>query len=157
MDADEEKGKAKSWIIGLAILLVGGYFAIGELRYLAFGRTAEASITRAFDVTERGRGGRERPKLEIRYEFTDADGLVRVGGDRVDPDAGYPRSGTVPVRYLSGQEGKVRLGGNINWVAIVAFLGVLGVMGLAVARVAIEERRTRPARKPASGPYARRR
>ncbi len=107
--------------------LVSACFALGEARYWAFGRTAQASVIRANAPDETD------DAFVIRYGFTDA----KTGGYREEVDAVPSHWGSPPnvmtVEYVPGRTGVSRVLGNHRWWALgffaVASLGLLG--GLA--------------------------
>ena len=138
MDEEEELRKFKWIITGIALFLIFGWFAAGEVRYLAFGETADARVTELFE-TKKSRRWSQYSMLAVRYTFTDGDGTTRAERDDVPPDwettdgSTLAVGSTTPVEYLPGVEGKSRLSGNGNTFALVIFLiAVLAIAAFGV-------------------------
>ena len=128
LDLEEETAKFKRMLYVGVLFLFSLIYSWKELKYLAFGTTVDATIDKVEEMTSRSRRSGEHKYLVVRYHFTDKDGLKREGRDQVDAMEDVPRKGTVPVRYLSGDEGDTRLASQSNFVAPVIFLVMLGIM-----------------------------
>lgn len=133
MDEDEELRKFKRIIIAIALFFICGWFAVGELRYMAFGNTADATVTELFE-TKKSRRWSQYSMLAVRYSFTDEDGTTRTERDDVPLDW-EPADGSTlavgsktPVEYLPGVEDKSRLSGNGDTFALVIFLIALAAI-----------------------------
>ncbi|HEV8000714.1 MAG TPA: hypothetical protein VGP63_12595 [Planctomycetaceae bacterium] len=104
--------------------LVSACFALGEARYWAFGRTAQASVIRANPPDETD------DAFVIRYGFTDAK--TQNYREEVDavPSHWGPPPDVLPVEYIPGRTGASRVSGNHNWTALGFFaLTSLGLLG----------------------------
>jgi len=139
MDEESELRKLKWLLAALAVFLLTGWFAVGELRYAAFGDTAEATITESRESERGGRRGRTHTVRIVRYAFQDADGTTRTETDEVSPDWAPPAGGSldagekVAVQYLSGVPDKSRLAGHSHSLPVAIFLACLAViLGFAV-------------------------
>ena len=148
MDADQELTRAKWLLFSGLFFLVSCFMSYRELVYLVRGRVAQAAVTKAYEVTQRGRFGvSQGTRLTVEYTFTEPDGTRRSDSDTVDTDWPLPSNESVPVQYTPGAGGRSRLSGHVNWAWIAIFvvsLGVMGVFGYRLWRVAHEA--TRPAR-----------
>jgi hypothetical protein len=116
-------GCALSAVFGVAFV-VSACFALGEARYWAFGRTAQATVIRANAPDETDNA------FVIRYWFTDA----KTQNYREEVDAVPSRWGPPPdvlaVEYVPGRTGVSRVVGNHNWLALGFFaLTSLGLLG----------------------------
>lgn len=151
MDSDSELARAKWLLIAGAIFLVSGCVSWGEVVYLLFGRDAQADVTKAYEVTRRGRfgvGGRTR--LTVEYSFSEPDGTRRTGTDTVPTDWFDQPGGKVEVRYTAGANGSSRLAGHVNWVGLGFFglsVGLLGFFGFRLWREASDATRDRKPRR----------
>jgi hypothetical protein len=124
-------------LFALVIFLVSGWFAVEELRYFAFGSTADATIVEAFKTQQTGRRGRSTPLLAIRYEFDD-NGTSRTERDDVSLDwaltqAFLPEPGDkIAVQFLPGTEDKSRLKGHSRPLPVAIFVvALIGITGFA--------------------------
>jgi hypothetical protein len=125
----EEHGDPAAWGCALCVVfgvafVVSACFALGEVRYWAFGRTAQASVIRANAPDETD------DAFLIRYWFTDA----KTGNHREEVDAVPSHWGAPPemltVQYIPGRTGASRVAGNHRWVALRFFaLTSLGLLG----------------------------
>jgi len=112
-----------SLVFGVAFL-ISACFTLGEARYWAFGRTADASVIRANPPDETD------DAFLIRYSFTDA----KTGNHREEVDAvpshWGPPPETLTVQYIPGRTGASRVAGHHNWLALGFFaLTSLGLLG----------------------------
>ena len=123
MNEESKVARLKWDFFGLIALIVCGLFSYGEMTYFILGRTAEANLTKAEEITVRsGRfGARTSQKLSLEYAFVEADGTRRTGRDTVDLDWAFPADKKVAVRYTPGNDGKSRLAGGFEWLWLVAF------------------------------------
>ena len=93
-----------SCVLVAVAFLISACFVLGEVRYWAWGRTAQASVIRANAPDETD------DAFVIRYWFTDA----KTGGYREEVDAVPSRWGPPPdvmdVQYVPGRTGVSRSG-----------------------------------------------
>jgi hypothetical protein len=111
--------------VGVAVaFLISACFVLGEARYWAFGRTAQASVIRANSPDETD------DAFIIRYSFTDP----KTGSHREEVDAVPSWWGPPPdemdVEYVPGRVGASRVAGHHNWWALGFF--ALTSLGLLV-------------------------
>jgi hypothetical protein len=125
----EEYSDPQAWgcllcaVFGVAFV-VSACFALGEARYWAFGRTAQASVIRANPPDETDNA------FLIRYGFTDAK--TRNYREEVDavPSRWGPPPDVMTVEYVPGRTGVSRVARNHSWVALGFFaLTSLGLLG----------------------------
>ncbi len=113
-----------SCILVPVAFLISACFVLGEARYWAFGRTAQASIVRANSPDETD------DAFIIRYAFID----TKTGSHREEVDAVPSRWGPPPdvmdVEYVPGRMGVSRVAGHHNWLALGFF--ALASLGLLV-------------------------
>lgn len=148
MDRDNELARAK-WLLGSGVLFLASCFACySEMVYLLSGHKIDAAVTEAYEVTHRTRFGMSQGKaLTVEYRFAEPDGTQRTGSDTVASNWDLPPTGTIPVQYTPGAEGRSRLAGHINWLGIWFFfvsIGVLAFFGYRLWREAVEA--TRPSK-----------
>jgi hypothetical protein len=151
MDADNEIARAKWLLFSGLLFVVSCFICYDELVYVLKGRETQATVTKAYEVTRRGRFGLSRgTRLTVEYAFTEPDGTRRSDSDTVDPDWDLPSTGTVRVRYTPGASGRSRLAGHVNWGGIGIFvvsLGVMGYFGFRLWREAAEAMRPRKSKR----------
>lgn len=148
----------------VVVFLVSGYACVTEVRYLMFGKRAQATFLETFvETTRGGRYGSESQTLRVRYRFTDEamEGVIildrwgnqvpataqRTESDRVDDDW-TPSGATVEVQYLAGSADSSRLAGNTRAWLCVPFLVatvVLAVLGVRFWRDYQEHERRKAA------------
>jgi hypothetical protein len=112
-----------SCVLVAVAFLISACFVLGDVRYWAFGRTAQASVIRANAPDETD------DAFIIRYWFTDA----KTGGYREEVDAvpswWGPPPDVMDVEYVPGRTGVSRVAGHHNWVALGFFaLTSLGLL-----------------------------
>jgi hypothetical protein len=151
MDTDSELARAK-WLFFSGILfIVSCFVCYSELMYFLREKQTQATITKAYEVTRRGRFGLgSGTALTVEYTFVEPDGTRRDDRDTVSPDWELPSDGTVPVQYTPGAEGRSRLSGHVNWFGIgffVVSVVVLGVFGYRLWREASEAYKPRPSNR----------
>jgi hypothetical protein len=151
MDHENELARAKWLMLAAAIFLVSGCLSWDELIYLISGRETQADVTKAFEVTKRGRlGMSEQRRLTVEYSFADTDGKRRIGTDTVSPDWPLPGGGKVAIQYTAGADGSSRLAGHVHWVGLTLFalsLGAMGIFGFRLWREASEATRDQKPRR----------
>jgi hypothetical protein len=136
MDNESEIARAKWLLFAGGLFLVSCFLCYTELVYVVSGRQTQADITNAYEVDKRGRFGLTiGKKLTIEYSFSEADGTRRTGSDTVRVDWLLPDTGTIPVRYTAGKDGRSRLAGHVNWIGIVIFAVSIAAMGTAGFRL----------------------
>ncbi len=116
-------------ILGVTVLLIGSVIgSCSELRYALNSDRAEARITRMYEESgTTTRRGRSSPRLVVEYRFTDRDGEVIEGYDRVstsfEPELTVDANGvqTVGVQYRPGSSVSRLVGTEqMFWVWILA-------------------------------------
>jgi hypothetical protein len=130
MDFDNLLARAKWALLSGAVLLLlmSACFTWGELGYRLFGRTVEAGIVEAKQVTHRDRYGNAKPPvLLIHYAFTEPDGTRRTGVDEISADFPIPADRKVTVQYTAGSEGSSRLAANASLGGPILLLIALAV------------------------------
>jgi len=153
MDMDNEIARAKrllKWLFVCgAIFLMSCCVCYGEIVYLFSGRKIEATVTNVYETVKRGRFGQSTgTTVTVEYSFTQPDGLQRTGSDTVDPNWQFPETGTVLVQYTSGEEGRSRLAGKVNWLGISLFTASVVALGVFVFRIWREAREaTQPTKR----------
>jgi hypothetical protein len=151
MDRDSELARAKWLLFSGVLFIVSCFICYSELMYFLRGKQTQATITKAYEVANRGRFGISRGTLlTVEYTFTEPDGTRRADSDTVRPDWELPSNGTVPVQYTPGSEGRSRLSGHVNWFGIGFFVlsvGVLGVFGYRLWREASEATKPRHSKR----------
>lgn len=134
MDSEFEIKRLKWVLVGLVVFVVSAVFTYGEARYLLFGKSAPADVLSIKEVQERGRRGRQKTLLEVRYEFDDVKGTVRQEQQRVSTTWTPPHDNVIDVQYIPGSPADSRIKGvGEHWVfpalffASLAFLAFKGV------------------------------
>ena len=149
MDTDSELAKAKWLLISGVLFVVSCFICYGELVYLLNGRETQASVTKVYEVTKRGRFGMNRgTRLEAEYAFKEPDGTRRTGTSTVGKDWDF--SDSVAVRYTPGENGRSRLAGHVNWLGIILFFAsvcALGFFGFRIWRSYTESDSPRTSRR----------
>ncbi len=137
MDQDEELAKFK-WIliVGIALIMTGCY-SLNELRYAVWGKSVEAKLTGAKEVTKQGRRGRTSTVLRVEYQFSEAGGASRSENDEVSTDWTLPSNGSVPVQYIPSVEHASRLQGHSNMLAVYLFLACIVGAVYAIYKVSL--------------------
>lgn len=131
MDMDNELARAKWLLMSAALFLASCCMTYGEASYLLKGRETSATITKAYEVTQRGRFGTDRgQRLTVEYTFTEPNGTQRRDSDTVGLDWNVPASGKIPVQYTPGVDGRSRLAGHVNWLGI-------GIFAVSVVLIAL--------------------
>jgi hypothetical protein len=153
VDTDSELARAKWLLFSGAFFLASCFICWGELAYLLRGRRTDATVTKAYEVTRRGRFGiGSSTALTVEYAFAEPDGTRRTGSDTVPPDWDLPPNGKAPVQYTPGEDGRSRLAGHVHWAGLAIFavsVVVLGFFGYRLWREASEATRpARPRRRP---------
>lgn len=127
--SDEDQHGCLLLFFGVIIVCASAFLSYREIVYLCFGRQAEATIERVFDVTGRN------PATTVIFHFTDA----KTGEQRRDSDQlrlGWrPLPGPLAVEYVPGWELYVRVAGHRQqwslWVfgaslaAAIVYIGLL--------------------------------
>jgi hypothetical protein len=87
----EDEIRRAKWIgiAGLA-LLFSMFYSCSEARYLAFGRSTEASLLKVEPLLEARRRGGSVPMHDVHYQFEDRDGTVRKESQIVPADWTLP-------------------------------------------------------------------
>jgi hypothetical protein len=156
VDEDDELRNLKRLLVAGLVFLVSGWFAFGELRYWAFGETADATITEVKETSQAGRRGRSRPMLAVRYSFPESGGATRSERDDVPPDwtppggASLQPGSKVKVQYLPGVPDKSRLAGHATTLPLLIFVACLVAIvgfGIWLWRHAYQAVHSRPARR----------
>ena len=141
MDMDEEMGRLKVLLVDAIVFLISAFFSWRELKYIAFGKQADAKLVRTFESTEYARRGRTRQQRWVEYQFTDASGAVRKESDSI-PVSLEPLTGpTVHIQYLNGSPGSSRLPANSRRIALIFFFASLAYMGFKFLKLVREGKR----------------
>jgi hypothetical protein len=126
MDSDRDMDKTKWVLIAGGLFFVSCFMVWSELMYFLKGREAQATLTEAYEVDQRGRFGRSRgTRIELEYRFTEPDGTQRTGSTSVSNDWTPPGNGIVTVQYTPGVKGRSRLQGQVNGFWLFVFFGSL--------------------------------
>lgn len=130
VDFDAERAGCMAVLAAGAVFLVSCYYAWHEFRYLLWGQSAKAPISRTFRAQDLRRGGRTVYWLAVEYSFVDAaSGQVRAERDDVDLD--WPVDGDViAVQYIPGEPGSSRLVGHRSLLSVlIVVLSLTAVAG----------------------------
>lgn len=142
MQADEEVQKFKGILFAFIVFLISTAYSWWELKFLIWGRTAQASISRAYETRSTSRRG--RPRLAVEYTFVDVQTGSRDERDDVRID--WELTGDqVLVQYLPGVANSSRLVGNSNQIAVWIFF--VCVAWLAYQGVSLYREATEPIQK----------
>lgn len=125
MDEEQELAGCKTVLVVSVLFLFSTYYSWHEFRYMIWGDTVEAQITRSFETEEFRRRGRRVKKLAVEYSFVDsASQQTRNERDDVDPD--WPIGGeTILVQYIPGEPDASRLSGHRSLLSVLFFFGSL--------------------------------
>lgn len=138
MHTDDELARFKGILLASIVLLISTAYSWWELKYRIWGRTAQASISRAYETRSTSRRG--KPRLAVEYTFTDLKSGSR--NERDDVRINWPLSGDeVLVEYIPGVDNSSRLLGNSNQLAVWIFfacVGWLNYQGVALYQEATE-------------------
>jgi hypothetical protein len=117
-------------MLGAGILFIFScVMSYGELRYLCFGETVEATIISAKQVEVRGRRGRTSTRLKVEYRYEDSGGILRTDSDRVSTDWELPETEEIQVQCIAGTDSS-RLAGHTQMIWVYVFgLCLVGVLG----------------------------
>lgn len=138
MDEEEELKKFKWLLVAVIVFLISTYYSWQELKFLAWGETAQATVTNTFETSSGSR--RSQPLLAVEYSFTDSATGPRSERDDVPVDWPLPE-GPITVQYLPGVADSSRLEGRSSRAAVIIFLACvcwLGYNGLKLYREASE-------------------
>ena len=121
MDPDKELSRAK-WLLGaLALFLISGFFAFGELRYAVWGQTVSANITQTRRFEEPGRRGNHREMISVEYSFP--SGSTGTLNERDALPADWPITGnTIIVEHIPGTVDSSRVMGHRSLGSVYVFL-----------------------------------
>jgi hypothetical protein len=123
------------FVLGIiGIFLVSFIMSCQEMRYMAFGKTVDATLELAQPEKETTRRGSIKRKLVVTYSFFDKDTFRR---ERVDVPENWEGVGakTVPVQYIPGRPDVSRIKGQSNMVWVVIF--ATSVIALVVWAIVI--------------------
>lgn len=122
-DTSQELLRMRVWI-GIAIAFIASMiYSCNEVRYRAFGRTADADVLEVWQTVGKSSGSTQG--YEVKYRFREESGAIRTESDKIG--AGWsvrPPGSTVPVRYLQGSPEMSRLAERSNIVALIVFVGM---------------------------------
>ncbi len=145
MDIGHQMIRAKWLLIAVVVFLISGCISFFEFQYFAFGQTATGDITSTQTLEGRRRRGWSRTKkLQVNFNYTEADGSQRKGVDTVDLDWPVPANRKVSIQYMPGPYGQSRIAGQVNWFILGLFaasLGAIVVFGYRFVREAKDELR----------------
>ncbi|CAG1005292.1 hypothetical protein PHYC_03216 [Phycisphaerales bacterium] len=135
MDAQNEFAKFKILLFVFVLFIASGIASCHELRYLAFGKSAQAQCQNTEVIRRRGRYGIVSHELRVRYAFDDGSLGSRKEEDYVSVEwsntvqPGAP----VAVQYIPGVPERSRLKGhNYAWLTIPFAVCTLALAGFSV-------------------------
>lgn len=137
MDQDNELQRFKFALFAFVAVVISGYISWGEMKYMVWGKSADATVTQAREEERRGRRGRRYQVLVVDYTFVEADGTRRSERDEVSSGTEVPTP-TATVQYLPGVANSSRLTGQENVLAVIIFVGSLAWMGYSIYSIARE-------------------
>jgi hypothetical protein len=130
IDVGAEGTRATLWIFVLILFLVSAWFARGELRYVIWGRTAEAQVLRTYQMT-----GRHNVTYHyVESQYLDAAGHSVTDNDGISADWQSPLSGKVKVSYISGETRPSRLAAHQHYLAIMFFAVCVAALAFVVIK-----------------------
>jgi hypothetical protein len=123
----------RTWKIPLAFSafvasMIAGCYALDELRYAVWGRSAEGTVTESFIALEPGSEIDSQKVRVVRFSFRDQDGRPQSGVDRVHPDSPIQAGDRIAVQYIGGDEYRKRLEGNRQLGALIFFFCCFGAV-----------------------------
>ena len=133
MDDDDAK-KLKLMLVVSILFISSAIFSWTELKYVLFGRTADAIVTRVQPTSEYAGRGRSRRMLAVEYQFTEPGGEVRRESDRVNPDWPLADDRTAAVQYIAGKPEWSRLKGHNRMFSVYIFLACLVAMAIGAVQ-----------------------
>ena len=129
MDEHEEIAKFKWMLVIGIVFLVSACYSLNEFRYLIFGKTIEATLTRAYETTVSGRRGRRHQEQVFEYQFSEPGGAIRNERDQVSLGWPNPSNGKIAIQYIPGVEKASRLVGHSFMIAVYIFLACCAGLG----------------------------
>jgi len=145
----------------VVLFVTSAYFSYMELKYAAFGHTAEATVRQVGKIIV----GERRYSIEehwlAEFVYTDAQGKVQVEQEDMGNTSNPPPAvgQKLEIEYLSGGLDTARLKGQRNYVAISIFFLATGILTFFIVKLAREaaaygrENRARRARDAGRRPY----
>ncbi len=141
--------EVKVGMAAVVLSLIAGYTAVGQLRYMVFGKFSQASFADVHTKVTRDKVGRKTKTPYVRYSFADESMSAEGGEDdgkqvglviarRVESDiqdygwTPLPAKWTMSVQYLPGSAGSSRLAGHAQRWVCYAFFGFT-IVGTGVA------------------------
>ncbi len=121
------------------VFVMSGFFSVGELRYLAWGRKAPAEVVEA--VIGRDPNSRKaREALLATVSFRDSEGQNRTTTLILPPDSQLAAGAATTVQYVPGDQYAIRLDGDreLLWVGI--FVAGLLATAAFVGKIVLEAR-----------------
>ncbi|MDA0833972.1 MAG: hypothetical protein O2955_05360 [Planctomycetota bacterium] len=151
-ETESEALKLKWLLIAGVAFLVSAYYSYREFKYLVWGKTVAAVVTRTYEHQELSRRGRKKTVRVVEYAFDDENNTNWRERDTV-PLKRTITEPLVAVQYLPGERKSSRLEGNSHYFAVWVFLGCVTWLGYSFFRLYQEAnepvRRARPgSRKP---------
>jgi hypothetical protein len=147
VDEERELAGCKTVLAISALFLFSTYYSWHEFRYMLWGDTAEAQVTRTFETEEFRRRGRRVKRLAVEYSFTDSSNQ-QTRNERDDVGLDWPIDGeTVLVQYIPGEPDASRLSGHRSLLSVLFFFGCLIAVAAFVYKMH-REVNSPPARRP---------
>ena len=126
MVADIETRRFK-YLFVTALVFAGSAFAsCREIKYVIWGRTAAAEITRVRKASVYSRFGSKQVRA-VRYRWTDEDDGQREDVVNRSLDWRQPADGILRIQYLPSVR-ESRLQGERNYIAPTIFVAITGLM-----------------------------
>lgn len=123
-------------IVGV-LFIVSAFTSCQEIRYTAFGRTADAAIVKTQTVRNR-----RSSNLLLTYSFADLDGVKRTEEDDValdfQPGEDDEGNSIVSIQFIPGSPGASRIPGGGRWIIIGIFVIMLTALTVIAVRFWID-------------------
>ncbi|HPF39317.1 MAG TPA: hypothetical protein P5081_01135 [Phycisphaerae bacterium] len=118
---DEESGRLGLWAFLVILFLLSGWLSCRELKYAAWGRSANADVVRVNKYIDRRKYEfDEIPMADVRYQWTDADDGQRKDGVLLRAEDAPAEGDIIAIEYLPGVKDS-RMTGDRNAWAIAFF------------------------------------
>ncbi len=144
MDANAEARKVKALLCIAVVALVSGFSSYTELKFLVWGTNGEARIVNCYEA----RKGRRDEHVAVVYQYDDA-GTLRQDSDHMPIGWQPPGSRLVQIQYIRGAAYGSRIEGQRSLTAVTIF-GICLLVGAGfVVKIILDERASRPSRRPA--------
>ncbi|MCG8405688.1 MAG: hypothetical protein MI923_10865 [Phycisphaerales bacterium] len=125
---ETESRRFKYWVFAFLIFATCGWLSYQEMKYLIWGRTAEAQITTIRTVTiPRHRFHPSKDMFAVRYRWTDADDVVREDVMNRNLNWKQPADNIIRIEYLPGSKAS-RMEGERDYIALLIFITIGGLL-----------------------------